>query len=425
MCHVFGQYNSNFINEKFSEDWGIGAKELLLKMINVDFGKGGAVKAIRLRHPSKLRRIYNRKEFDLVRFQKKVEKLMTKWNEAVLGVPRMATMGYGPTVFPPLSEAERRTAVPERRVRAIEKERMAAKKAPAAAANDDDDDVAAPMPDDEEYEADKEQQTTVKKSKKDKRKRRDLNLADSHYDADGDDAADVGPTGTQVKKKRRRGKRDRYSDASKDGVSKENQPVVEDGPEIKELTRARDNLREEVVDPLDDMRALAATAKAGPAGAARAVAKKKAQAVARKRQAESTGQTPELYKKKKNAKQLQWTSDEEEDSDDGDDGAEVKAGTTLSEVPNRPKIKETTPPSQQKKAKPATQLLVHRERNSGGGLKRKRFTEEEKGAIKLGVQRFGFGKWAQIKEYYRNELHDRTSVNIKDCYRTMQKKGEV
>ena len=381
----------------------------------MDFGKGGAVKAIRLRHPSKLRRIYNRKEFDLVRFQKKVEKLMIKWNEAVLGVPRMVTMGYGPTVFPPVSEAERRAAVPERRVQAIEKERMAAKKAPAAAANDNDDDVAAPMPDDEEYEADKEQHTTTKK---DKRKRRDLNLDDSHY-------ADVGPTGTQVKKKRRRGKRDRYSDASKDGVSKENQPAVEDGPEIKELTRARDNLREEVVDPLDDMRALAATAKAGPAGAARAAAKKKAQAVARKRQTESTGQTPELYKKKKNAKQLQWTSDEEEDSDDGDDDAEVKAGTTLSEVPNRPKIKETTPLSQQKKAKPATQLLVHRERNSGGGLKRKRFTEEEKGAIKLGVQRFGFGKWAQIKEYYRNELHDRTSVNIKDCYRTMQKKGEV
>ena len=51
--------------------------------------------------------------------QKKVEKLMIKWNEAVLGVPRMVTMGYGLTVFPPVSEAERRAAVPERRVRAI------------------------------------------------------------------------------------------------------------------------------------------------------------------------------------------------------------------------------------------------------------------------------------------------------------------
>ena len=410
---------SNFINDTFTEDWGIGAKELLLKLINVDGGEDGGAVQIRLRKPSKLRKVYSRKEFDLIRFQRKMERLMTKWNEVVLDVPRMVAMSYSQTVFPPSASDAERPVAPERPMPVMEK-RVRQKKASPAAADDDGDDVAAPLPDDGEYEADKEQQqSTSNKSKKDKRKHRDRG-------DDGDEAAEFGPTGTQVKKKRRRGKRDRVSLDRMDqkGGSKENQPEVEDGPEVKELARARDNLREEVVDPLDDMRALAATAQAGPAGA-RAAAKKKAQAVAQKRNAELDGQTPNIYKKKKSSKQLQWTSDEESDSDDGDDDAEIKAGTTLSEVPNRPKIKKTTPPSQQKKAKPATQLLVHRERNSGGGLKRKKFTEEEKGAIKLGVQRFGFGKWAQIKEYYAEELKDRTSVNIKDCYRTMQRKGEV
>lgn len=417
--YVFSrEFHSNFINEAFTEDWGIGAKELLLKLINVDAGEDGGAVQIRLRKPSKLRKVYSRKEFDLIRFQRKMERLMTKWNEVVLDVPRMVAMSYSQTVFPPSASDGERPVAPERPMPVMEK-RVRQKKASAAAADDDDDDVAAPLPDDEEYEADKEQQSTSKKSKKDKRKHRDRG-------DDGDEAAGFGPTGTQVKKKRRRGKRDRVSLDRMDqkGGSKENQPEVEDGPEVKELARARDNLREEVVDPLDDMRALAATAQAGPAGA-RAAAKKKAQAVAQKRKTELDGQTPNIYKKKKSSKQLQWTSDEESDSDDGDDDAEIKGGTTLSEVPNRPKIKKTTPPSQQKKAKPATQLLVHRERNSGGGLKRKKFTEEEKGAIKLGVQRFGFGKWAQIKEYYAEELKDRTSVNIKDCYRTMQRKGEV
>ena len=416
VCNLL-RFHSNFINETFTEEWGIGAKELLLKLINVDAGEDGDAVHIRLRKPSKLRRVYSRKEFDLVRFQRKMERLMTKWNEVVLDVPRMVAMSYSQTVFPPTASDAERPVAPERPMPVMEK-RVRQKKASAAAADADDDDVVAPMPDDEEYEADKEQQSTSKKSKKDKRKRRDR--------GDGDEAAEFGPTGTQVKKKRRRGKRDRVSLDRMDQKtgSKENQPEVEDGPEVKELARARDNLREEVVDPLDDMRALAATAQAGPAGS-RAAAKKKAQAVAQKRNAELDGQTPNIYKKKKSSKQLQWTSDEESDSDDGDDDAEIKAGTTLSEVPNRPKIKKTTPPSQQKKAKPATQLLVHRERNSGGGLKRKKFTEEEKGAIKLGVQRFGFGRWAQIKEYYADELRDRTSVNIKDCYRTMQRKGEV
>ena len=53
--------------------------------------------------------------------------------------------------------------------------------------------------------------------------------------------------------------------------------------------------------------------------------------------------------------------------------------------------------------------------------KRKRFTEEEDGAIRLGVERFGAGNWLQIKSYYPMELSDRTTINIKDRWRTLNK----
>ena len=53
--------------------------------------------------------------------------------------------------------------------------------------------------------------------------------------------------------------------------------------------------------------------------------------------------------------------------------------------------------------------------------KRKRFTEVEDGAIRLGVERFGAGNWLQIKSYYPMELSDRTTINIKDRWRTLNK----
>lgn len=54
--------------------------------------------------------------------------------------------------------------------------------------------------------------------------------------------------------------------------------------------------------------------------------------------------------------------------------------------------------------------------------KRRRFTEEEKEAIRTGVEQIGVGKWAEIKKRFRSELRQRTSVQIKDCFRTMMKR---
>lgn len=57
--------------------------------------------------------------------------------------------------------------------------------------------------------------------------------------------------------------------------------------------------------------------------------------------------------------------------------------------------------------------------------KRRKWTEEEKVAVKLGVKKFGVGKWADIKNEYAEILKNRTSVQIKDVWRTMSKKKEV
>jgi hypothetical protein len=59
------------------------------------------------------------------------------------------------------------------------------------------------------------------------------------------------------------------------------------------------------------------------------------------------------------------------------------------------------------------------------GQKRKRWTDEEKEAVKQGIAQHGVGRWALIKSDWAMELRDRTSVQIKDCYRTMLKRGEL
>eukprot|EP00592_Proboscia_alata_P005362 CAMPEP_0194371042 /NCGR_PEP_ID=MMETSP0174-20130528/19397_1 /TAXON_ID=216777 /ORGANISM="Proboscia alata, Strain PI-D3" /LENGTH=236 /DNA_ID=CAMNT_0039148857 /DNA_START=40 /DNA_END=747 /DNA_ORIENTATION=+ len=57
--------------------------------------------------------------------------------------------------------------------------------------------------------------------------------------------------------------------------------------------------------------------------------------------------------------------------------------------------------------------------------KRRRFTNVEKNAIIKGVEKFGKGQWAKIKNEYKAILVDRTGVNIKDCYRTMLGNDEI
>lgn len=70
-----------------------------------------------------------------------------------------------------------------------------------------------------------------------------------------------------------------------------------------------------------------------------------------------------------------------------------------------------------------------RRRSSGGTRKkypgRRFFTTEEKLAIKRGVERFGVGQWVTIRINSDGILMSRTGTQIKDCYRTMLKRGEI
>ena len=45
--------------------------------------------------------------------------------------------------------------------------------------------------------------------------------------------------------------------------------------------------------------------------------------------------------------------------------------------------------------------------------------------VKEGVKRHGAGKWMEIKKEFGQVLRNRTSVQIKDCWRTMSKNNEV
>ena len=61
----------------------------------------------------------------------------------------------------------------------------------------------------------------------------------------------------------------------------------------------------------------------------------------------------------------------------------------------------------------------------GRALKRRRWTDEEKAALKQGVETHGAGQWAQIKKDHPLVLRNRHNVQLKDCWRTMVKRGEV
>ena len=89
--------------------------------------------------------------------------------------------------------------------------------------------------------------------------------------------------------------------------------------------------------------------------------------------------------------------------------------------PVTPKAK--SPAKKQKKS--GNKVAVEKEKNimeitddnpylkPDGTKKRRKYTDVEKDAIRRGVQEFGVGKWAKIKEAFKEELLTRTGVNIK------------
>ena len=103
-----------------------------------------------------------------------------------------------------------------------------------------------------------------------------------------------------------------------------------------------------------------------------------------------------------------------------DDEMEEADGRTLGEVPTRAVLR--VPKPVQRERSPVRSMKY---RSLGPGQKRRKFTDEEKAAIKLGVEQFGTGRWVELKDFYSDVLGGRTNVQIKDCYRTMRKHGEI
>mmetsp|Transcript_8402 Transcript_8402/g.18944 ORF Transcript_8402/g.18944 Transcript_8402/m.18944 type:complete len:1013 (+) Transcript_8402:439-3477(+) len=102
------------------------------------------------------------------------------------------------------------------------------------------------------------------------------------------------------------------------------------------------------------------------------------------------------------------SSEYEQDNSSGDDDSVPSPGTNVISTP---------------RIQPQSNRGVNVPRSSG--RKRKKWTEEEKDAVREGVEAYGVGRWAVIKSEWAMALQDRTSVQIKDCYRTMLKRGEI
>lgn len=132
----------------------------------------------------------------------------------------------------------------------------------------------------------------------------------------------------------------------------------------------------------------------------------------RKVAAEAVGETMD----EGDAKKRGLTIEEMLDADDLDDEHERVA---LSEMPRKRARRVSTPKA---KFPPPDEGLFNEE---GKVTYRRKWTEEEKEALKQGVSQFGVGKWAKIKEKYAEILRNRTSVQIKDCWRTMTRNNEV
>lgn len=109
-----------------------------------------------------------------------------------------------------------------------------------------------------------------------------------------------------------------------------------------------------------------------------------------------------------------------EDALEEDDEEDEIERAKLSELPRRKKRSISTP---RRFDGPTPDDGIYND--EGLVVRRRRWTDEEKGAVKEGVKKFGVGHWVEIKKDYGEILRNRTSVQIKDVWRTMTKNGEV
>ena len=65
----------------------------------------------------------------------------------------------------------------------------------------------------------------------------------------------------------------------------------------------------------------------------------------------------------------------------------------------------------------AAAQVPHRGKSASGRVKRKKWTEDEKNAVREGVRIYGEGNWVAIKKKFSKRLHDRTTEHIRDWWK--------
>lgn len=127
-----------------------------------------------------------------------------------------------------------------------------------------------------------------------------------------------------------------------------------------------------------------------------------ARAIAKKAHKKGGGN---LYEPKASARRLEFSQDWEDDEDEIDEPLQLSAV---------PPMKTTIKTEQKPTSRPKSP-----------GQKRRAWSTDERMAVKVGVEKFGVGRWVEIKDHYHDILKGRTNGMIKDCYRTMVRKGEI
>ena len=122
--------------------------------------------------------------------------------------------------------------------------------------------------------------------------------------------------------------------------------------------------------------------------------------------------------KEKNKRRREFDATEEdvpkkrlaiEDALDEDDDEEETERAKLSELPKKKKRAPNTP---RKFDGPPPDDGIYND--EGLVVRRRRWADEEKTAVKEGVKKYGVGHWVEIKKEYGDILRNRTSVQIKD-----------
>ena len=360
--HLLISKYSNEIEEAFGDDGGKHAE--VLNSLLVTTKKRGR---LNLKKIDEIKDIYgtNVRLFDLVRLQNKLLHLIRRWSEMVLPVPELTQLGYGYST-------------------------------PAVGINN----------------------------------KENISSLESEF---------VTEATNQQRKQKRRRIDESSSDDEEEKDEEEKDAGDDDGEEEKEdnldrLKRTRKALMNNVEDPLDDCVAKAKSARTRPA----------AQVDHNTSQNERKVSTPAFLKKKKNSYKIVFSDSEDDDvpgnvkgKAEGSKAGESKAGESKAEEGKAEEdaskmdeledseeenegVKLSSVPERFKSAVP-DKTAVPKASEPKKGKRRKKFTDTEDKAIRDGVAEFGAGNWSDIKSFYHIDLANRTAVQIKDRWRTLNK----